>query len=103
MTLSPPAAVSIRKAVSADRDAVAELHIASMQRTYRPFLSEEYLTKEMPVERRARWAERFVSDLAPNYIVLVADEEPDALERDEIMARAIWRARIAATNFVQNE
>lgn len=71
--------MSIRNAVSADRDAVAELHIASMQRTYRPFLSEKYLTQEMPAERRARWAERFASDLVPNYIVLVADEEPAVL------------------------
>lgn len=74
MTLTSPAALIIRKAVAADREAVAELHIGSMQRTYRPFLADRYLEGEMPAERRARWAERFASDLAPNYIVLVAED-----------------------------
>lgn len=71
--------MSIRQATFADRDAVAELHIASMQRTYRPFLSEKYLTQVIPTERRACWTERFASNLEPNYIVLVAKDNADTL------------------------
>ncbi|MBC6996821.1 GNAT family N-acetyltransferase [Neolewinella lacunae] len=63
-----------RSATSADVPAIAALHAASWQRTYRGAFSDTYLDEQAPAERLATWRERFAVP-NPRMIVTVAEDD----------------------------
>ena len=62
----------LRTADTHDIAAIAALHTANWQDTYRGLLSDEYLFGDLASERTAMWAERFRAP-PPNFWVVVAD------------------------------
>jgi GNAT superfamily N-acetyltransferase len=63
-----------RAALLDDAEAIAALHAASWQTTYRGAFTDAYLDGDVLTERRAVWHER-LSQPAPHQHVIVAEEE----------------------------
>lgn len=61
----------IRRATSADRAAIRDLHLASWQDSYGADLSAAYLRDDLPAAMDAKWAAR---SFAPPELTLVAEE-----------------------------
>ncbi len=70
--------IRIRPAAYADREAIAQLHVAGWRTTYAPALNPAYLQADVVTDRRATWNER-LSAPAPNQRVLVACAGDDVL------------------------
>lgn len=64
--------VHVRDAMTADAEAIADLHAASWRTTYRGAMRDAYLDGDVATERRAVWRARLVEP-APNQHVLVAE------------------------------
>ncbi len=62
-----------RSATFADVPAIAALHAASWQRTYRGTFSDAYLDEQAPAERLATWQERFAVP-NPKMLVTLAED-----------------------------
>lgn len=74
----------VRDANRDDGDAIAALHAASWQATYRDILSREYLDDHVCEDRKDLWAARFAKFDGDKHHVAVAEEDraPEADERD---------------------
>ncbi|MES2938897.1 MAG: GNAT family N-acetyltransferase [Pseudomonadota bacterium] len=70
--------IRIRPATYADREAIAQLHVAGWRTTYAPALNPAYLEADVVTDRRTTWNER-LSAPAPNQRVLVACEGDEVL------------------------
>ena len=66
--------MNLRFATSNDAAAIAALHAASWQLTYKNALSEDYLQHTVLTDRHTVWTERFASPKA-NQCVLLAEDE----------------------------
>lgn len=66
--------MNLRFATSNDAAAIAALHAASWQLTYKNALREDYLQHTVLAEREAVWTERLASPKA-NQVVLLAEDE----------------------------
>lgn len=66
--------MKIRFATPADAETIATLHASSWRLTYKNALSDEYLQRTAPVERKELWAQRFASP-KENQRVLVAQSQ----------------------------
>jgi ribosomal protein S18 acetylase RimI-like enzyme len=62
----------IRRAVDADRPAIARLHTASWQDTYRSILPDSLLDDRLPAIMSERWANQAIG---PSDAVLVAEDD----------------------------
>jgi ribosomal protein S18 acetylase RimI-like enzyme len=65
--------VQIRDAAAADADAIARLHAASWQRTYRGMFRDDFLDGPVVDDRLAEWRARMGAP-AHNQLVLVAED-----------------------------
>ncbi|MER9083052.1 N-acetyltransferase [Mesorhizobium sp. M0895] len=66
--------INIRKANSADVEAISQLHIGSAQQTYAHIFPRSNLFERMPTELRLDWQERLVNpSRSEQHLVLVAE------------------------------
>ncbi len=65
----------LRPAVRADAEAIAAIHAASWQATYRGALTDAYLDGDILGERRAVWHERLGTPAPNQHVVVAADGE----------------------------
>lgn len=66
----------VRTATRDDCDAIAALHAASWQSTYRSILSDDYLDRHVTEDRQDLWAARFVKFDESKHHVAVAVDDP---------------------------
>ncbi len=68
----------VRAATRDDCDAIAALHAASWQSTYRSILSDDYLDHQVTEDRQDLWAARFVKfDEKKHHVAVAVDDVPD--------------------------
>jgi GNAT superfamily N-acetyltransferase len=63
---------TVRPAVAADAQAIAEIHFAGWQIAYANVVSDEQLEAKQPERRISFWQERIAD---PKYVVLIAEDE----------------------------
>lgn len=69
----------VRAATRDDCDAIAALHAASWQATYRRILSDDYLDHHVAEDRQDLWAARFVKfDEHQHHVAVAIDDAHDA-------------------------
>ena len=68
----------VRAATRDDCDAIAALHAASWQSTYRRILSDDYLDHQVAEDRKDLWAARFAKfDQRKHHVTVATDDAPE--------------------------
>ena len=68
----------VRAATRDDCDAIAALHAASWQSTYRQILSDDYLDHQVTEDRKDLWAARFAKfDQRKHHVTIAMDDADD--------------------------